>query len=86
MPLLKRKKEIFDGAKPDLVMKIEGMGCKMCADKVKSAIEGTPGVARAEVSLEKREAAVFFKNGETAVKSDLSDAVTSKGYVVTGIE
>lgn len=56
---------------------IEGMSCGHCVMRVKKALEGVPGVARADVDLGKGEAVV---DGEGFGGSQLEDAVNHAGY------
>ncbi|MCS6869562.1 MAG: cation transporter [Thermus sp.] len=57
-------------------LKVEGMTCNHCAMAVKKALLRTPGVERAEVSLERGEALVEGKADPMA----LVRAVEEEGY------
>ncbi|OGF68023.1 MAG: hypothetical protein A2Y62_19275 [Candidatus Fischerbacteria bacterium RBG_13_37_8] len=60
------------------LLKVEGMTCDNCVNKVKTALESIKGVKEATVSLDKKEAVVKFENGIDL--QALVDAVKEKGY------
>lgn len=65
-------------------IKIEGMSCKHCVARVKSALEAVDGVKSAEVDL-------VSKKAEVKLEKEVSDevlkgAVTDEGYDVTEIK
>ncbi len=60
-------------------IKIAGMTCGGCRAAVENALKRAPGVASAEVSLEKAEAAVEFDEKKAALK-DLKAAVEKAGF------
>lgn len=63
-----------------LVLKIEGMGCEMCVNKVTAALSAVDLVAEVKVSLENGSAEVFYY-GETAPnKAALKAAVEKAGF------
>ena len=65
-------------------MKIEGMMCAHCSDRVKKTLEGIEGVTAAAVSHEDGTAVVTMS---AAVSDDvLKKAVEEQGYDVLGIE
>ena len=68
----------------DLTMKIEGMMCPHCENRVKQALENLPEVEEAFVSHEAGIAVLKLK-GE-AEDEDLTAAVTDAGYKVLSIE
>ena len=63
-------------------MKIEGMMCAHCEATVKKALEAIDGVESAEVSHVSGTAVVTANGVSDAA---LKDAVTAKGYEVSGI-
>ena len=65
------------------VLKIDGMMCEHCVAHVKKALEGVAGVSAADVSLEKKQAAVTLSGdvSDAALKS----AVEEAGYTVTEV-
>jgi copper chaperone CopZ len=63
---------------------IDGMMCQMCVKHVKSSLEKVPGVTKAEVSLEKKNAVVTLK--EDVQDASLKNAVEDAGYTVTKIQ
>ena len=63
----------------DVKLSVRGMTCADCTGKVKAALEGVPGVTKAEVSLEKNEAAVTYEKGKTTPEA-LVKAVQKAGF------
>ena len=58
---------------------VRGMTCSSCVNGVRAALEKVPGVTKADVSLEKNEAAVTYEKGKTTPE-DLVKAVEKAGY------
>ena len=59
------------------VLKVEGMKCGGCVNSVTTVLQALPGVARADVSLERNEARVEYdagKVGVDAMKAAIADA------------
>ncbi|MCI2111637.1 MAG: heavy metal translocating P-type ATPase [Bacilli bacterium] len=78
--VLGRKKEAGERAAPlgeAVVLRVEGMMCEHCAERVRSALMGVPGLSDVQVSLEKKEAR--FVSDPKAVKKAVS-AVRKAGY------
>jgi copper chaperone len=66
-------------AEKKVEIKVDGMSCNGCVNKVKTSLEKVEGVKSAEVSLEKHSAVVVFddsKTNETALKT----AVNATGF------
>jgi mercuric transport protein len=63
----------------DVKLSVKGMTCGGCAKNVQAALESVPGVKKAEVILEKNEAAVTYEKGKTTPE-DLVKAVQKAGY------
>jgi mercuric transport protein len=63
----------------DVKLSVRGMTCADCTGKVKAALEGVPGVTKAEVSLEKNEASVTYDKGKTTPEA-LVKAVEKAGF------
>jgi copper chaperone CopZ len=61
-------------------LKIEGMNCGMCAEKIETALKAVPGVKDAHVSLLKETAEV--EADTTVTVAALSAAVKEAGYSV----
>ncbi len=59
------------------IVTIEGMSCGHCVMRVKKALEGVPGVTKADVDLIKGEAVV---EGEGFGAPQLEGAVNHAGY------
>lgn len=60
-------------------LKVTGMTCQGCVRSVKRVLEAVPGVAGAEVSLERNEAVVAFDPAR-AQPEQLVAAVARAGY------
>jgi copper chaperone len=60
-------------------LRIQGMSCEHCVRMVKKALEGLPGVLKAQVSLEGGEAAVHL-SPEGVSAEQLIRAVEEAGY------
>lgn len=65
-----------------VTLSVPGMTCAACPITVKRALNKVEGVARIEVSFEKREAVVTFDNAKTKVEA-LLDATKNAGYPST---
>lgn len=63
----------------DVKLSVRGMTCNHCTDKVKAALEGVPGVTKADVNLEKNEATVTYDKGKTSPEA-LVKAVEKAGF------
>ena len=64
-------------------LSVEGMMCQNCVKHVTHALEGIPGAADVQVSLEDKKATVHVP--ETVTDEALKAAVSEAGYEVTGI-
>jgi copper chaperone len=62
-----------------VTLKVNGMTCQGCVRSVKDVLERLPGVAHAEVSLERAEARVTY-DPATSAQADLKRAVEEAGY------
>lgn len=69
-----------------LVVKIEGMACGKCAEKVQAALAQVPGVKSVTVRFDRNWAEVFADKGQEPDIAALTAAVESLGYKVTGID
>ena len=65
------------------VLTVEGMMCQNCVKHVTRALQGIPGAADVQVSLEDKKAAVTVP--ETVTDDALKAAVADAGYEVTEI-
>lgn len=72
------------GAPQTVTLSVPGMTCSACPLTVKVALSKTPGVEKAEVSYEKRQARVVFDDAKTSVTA-LTRATTNAGYPSTVI-
>ena len=64
-------------------LKVEGMSCMHCVNRVKNALEGVEGVTSADVNLEQGQAVV---EGTEFSDEALKQAVAEAGYEVTDIQ
>lgn len=60
------------------MLPIEGMSCQHCVQRVQDALEGVPGVNRADVDLDAGRATVGA--GEDVAREKLVVAVADAGY------
>lgn len=65
-----------------VTLSVPTMDCPVCPITVKNALAKVPGVAQAEVSLERREAIVTFDDAKTSVDA-LTRATKDAGYPST---
>jgi periplasmic mercuric ion binding protein len=61
------------------LLSVPGMNCVACPVTVKLALTKTPGVAKAEVKLDKRQVLVSFDDTKTNVVA-LMQATSNAGY------
>ncbi|MDD5247851.1 MAG: heavy-metal-associated domain-containing protein [Rhodocyclaceae bacterium] len=61
------------------VLKVGGMSCGGCVASVTKVLQELPGVAKAEVSLEKGEASVDFEAGRVT-RAALAQAIVDAGF------
>ncbi|MHB1229710.1 MAG: mercury resistance system periplasmic binding protein MerP [Halothiobacillus sp.] len=69
-------------AERTVTLSVPGMYCAVCPITVRTALEKVPGVVKAKVSLEKKEAVVTFDDTKTTVNA-LEDATFAAGYEST---
>jgi copper chaperone len=60
---------------------IEGMSCQHCVMRVKKALDGLPGVSKAEVAIG---SAVITFDESRLKREDVKAAIEKAGYKVTG--
>ena len=60
-------------------LKVGGMSCGGCVKSVTNVLQALPGVAKAEVSLEKGEAKVDYEPGQ-ATRAALAAAIADAGF------
>jgi Cu+-exporting ATPase len=61
-------------------LRVTGMNCANCARRVSDALQGVPGVAGADVSLQDGRARVRWQPGSEGKVASLLDAVAAAGY------
>lgn len=66
-----------------LLIKIEGMHCHKCEAAIRKALSAHPGVHEVEVDFMSKQASVLFDPKAVSARN-LTQAVTSAGYKVTG--
>ena len=64
-------------------LKIEGMGCEMCANAIKTVISRCAGVEGCEVSYKKGKAVIEIEVGR-AKAGEIIEAVEEAGYIPVG--
>jgi len=62
-----------------MVLKVAGMSCGGCVKSVTGVLEALPGVAKAEVSLEKAEAMVSYDAGLVG-REQMVQAIDDAGF------
>lgn len=62
-----------------VTLDVPGMACQLCPITVRKALERVPGVEKAEISFERKEAIVTFDDTKTDVDA-LLDATKNAGY------
>ncbi len=65
-----------------IVLKIEGMGCEICVNKVTAALAQVELVAEVKVSLENASAEVFYYGEKAPNKAALKAAVEKAGFKI----
>ena len=69
------------------LMKVDGMKCEDCAEKVRAALEALDGVNSAKVCLNEGQVEVFVQRDTAPEDALLTDTVVKLGrYSVTGVE
>lgn len=68
------------------VVKISGMACEKCAERVQKVLEVVEGAEKVQVRLEKGWAEVFVGKGVQPSDEALRAAVVGAGYSVAGID
>lgn len=69
----------------EATLKVSGMHCSGCVDKVKQALEQIDGVHEVTVDLEANEATLMYEDDKAAIE-DFEKAVKSAGYSVEGVK
>jgi copper chaperone len=62
-----------------MVLKVSGMSCGGCVKSVTGVLEALPGVAKAEVSLEKAEALVSYDAARVG-REQMMQAIDDAGF------
>lgn len=65
------------------VIRIEGMHCHKCEQKIQQALASHSGVHEVEVDFASGQASVLFDRDSVSVK-DLMDSINNAGYRATG--
>ncbi len=63
-------------------LSVPGMNCAACPFTVSQALKKVPGVSKADVSFEKKQAVVSFDNEKTSLQA-LTKATADAGYPST---
>ncbi|MBI5786565.1 MAG: heavy-metal-associated domain-containing protein [Rhodocyclales bacterium] len=62
-----------------MTLKVSGMSCGGCVKSVTGVLEALPGVAKAEVSLEKAEAVISYEAGKVG-REQMVQAIDDAGF------
>ncbi|HEU4853694.1 MAG TPA: heavy-metal-associated domain-containing protein [Nitrosospira sp.] len=65
------------------VIKVEGMNCMGCVNKVKTRLENVAGVKRADVSLEQKQVTIQYDESDAAPEQ-FRQAIRTAGFQPTG--
>jgi copper chaperone len=65
------------------VIKVEGMNCMGCVNKVKTGLENVAGVKRADVSLEQKQVTIQYDESDAAPEH-FRQAIRTAGFQPTG--
>ncbi|MBX3649110.1 MAG: heavy-metal-associated domain-containing protein [Rhodocyclaceae bacterium] len=60
-------------------LKVEGMSCGGCVKSVTNVLTALPGVAKAEVSLEDKQARVEYEAGRVSI-DDMKRVIVDAGF------
>ena len=63
------------------ILKVTGMTCSGCVNKIEHALKAVPGVSSAKASLAQHEATVQFNEAQTS-HEQLQSAIEKAGYGV----
>ncbi|MFI5379841.1 MAG: heavy-metal-associated domain-containing protein [Tepidisphaerales bacterium] len=66
-----------------LIVRIEGMHCHRCQEKIKKFLQFVPGVHECEVDFPSSQASIIYDPGAVKVR-ELIDAITDLGYKAAG--
>ncbi len=66
-----------------LIVRIEGMHCHRCQEKIKKFLQFVPGVHECEVDFPSAQASIIFNPAAVKVR-ELIDAITELGYTAAG--
>jgi copper chaperone len=61
------------------VIKVQGMNCMGCVNKVKTGLESVAGVKRADVSLEQKQVTIQYAESE-ATPQQFKQAIRNAGF------
>lgn len=61
------------------IIKVEGMSCGGCVKSVTNVLTALPGVAKAEVSLDDKQARVEYEAGRVSI-DDMKRVIVNAGF------
>ena len=70
----------------NLVVKINGMSCSFCAEKVQKNFTARAEVKEATVNLETKEVSVILEEGQTLDETTVAQLITDAGFDFQGIK
>lgn len=65
----------------NIILKINGMKCTGCSQRVEKALKNTDGIEKAKVNLDSKEANIEFNKGIITVK-EIYDVIEDVGFEV----
>lgn len=68
------------GSKPVIELRVEGMTCGHCVQRVTDVLEKAPGVKKVEVSLDDKSARVTLKKEGAVSAGALIETISEAGY------
>ena len=65
----------------NIILKINGMKCTGCSQRVERALKNTDGIESARVNLESREANISYNKDEISI-DEICETITDVGFEV----
>ena len=63
----------------ELKLKIEGMHCTGCSNRLEKVLNNTNGIEKAEVNFEQKEAAITYNESQTDIEQ-IKQAIQDAGF------
>lgn len=86
--LLAQESQAMDAevTSPDATVHVDGMACPFCAYGIEKKLKTLDAVQKMEVQLEKGHVLLSFKDGQSATKNEIQQAVKNAGFTARKIE